>query len=395
MATETLGIPLHLDVVPPGDGWTHEPFGGQVEDGKLYGRGSTDNKGAVVAVYTALKALKDSGFVPRKNVRLILGLDEETGGIGMDKYLDAVGAPDFGFVPDANFPVVNGEMGILHFELARKLSKPGEKGLQLRSIEGGNAPNMVPDRARAVVLDDMGKGYDTLKASIAEYRERTGYKVHGKGIGKAFEITVKGISAHGAHPELGLNAISILMDFLGGLGIANESVREFIDFYNGHIGFDLDGERMGIGFEDTLSGKLVLNAGMIGMDAEAVILSINVRYPVSMTEEQVYNAMLPLIHQYDLGIVKNQAMPPLYFAVDDPLVETLIDIYRENTGDAESAPIVFGGRTFAHILPKGVAFGPSFPDDPDLMHQAEECLELDKLMLSARIYADAIYRLAG
>jgi succinyl-diaminopimelate desuccinylase len=394
-ADETLGIPVHLDVVPPGDGWVHEPFGGQIEDGKIYGRGTTDNKGAVVAVYAAMKALKDSGFIPRKNVRLILGLDEETGWIGMNRYLDAASVPDFGFAPDASFPAVNGEMGILHFELAKKLSKSGEKGIQLRSIGGGNAPNMVPDRARAVVLDDAGKGYDALKLHLAEYRDRTGYKINGKGVGKAFEITVKGISAHGAHPELGLNAISVLMDFLSELGIASESVREFIDFYNEHIGFELDGERMGIGFEDAPSGKLVFNAGMIGMDAEAVILSINVRYPVTMTEAQVYDAMLPLIHQYDLGIVKNQAIAPLYFPVDDPLIETLISIYSENTGDMTHAPITFGGGTFARILPKGVAFGPSFPGDPDLMHQAEECLELDKLMLSARIYADAIYRLAG
>ena len=148
---EVMGILCHLDVVPEGKDWDYEPFGGQVAEGRIYGRGAIDDKGPTVAAYYAMKALKDAGVVPEKKVRLILGLDEESGWKGMDYYLKRVRHPDFGFSPDAEFPAIHGEMGLLIFDLAKKLGKSaaGAKGISLRSVTGGNAPNMVADHARA------------------------------------------------------------------------------------------------------------------------------------------------------------------------------------------------------------------------------------------------------
>ncbi|MDR1028803.1 MAG: dipeptidase PepV [Clostridiales Family XIII bacterium] len=394
-ADEVLGIPVHLDVVPAGGDWSKEPFGAEVADGMICGRGSTDNKNAVAAVYCAMKALKDSGFVPRKSIRLILGLDEETGWSGMEKYLAGVGAPDFGFVPDADFPAINGEKGIIDFELAKKLGKTIEKGLALRSVKGGAAPNMVPDHAAAIVMDEIGRDYAAVKEQIAAYRERTGYKVYGKGVGRAFEISARGVSAHGARPEEGVNAISVLLDFLYELGLANESVRDFLTFYHEHIGFDSDGARMGVGFSDDPSGKLTLNVGLIAMDSEAAILTVNARYPVTMREDSVYEAMLPLIHEYDLGIVKLHSKPPIYFPEDDPFIETLMEVYRENTGDTKHKPFVIGGGTYARAIPNAVAFGPRFPGREELMHRKDERISIDDLMRTTHIYADAIYKLTG
>jgi succinyl-diaminopimelate desuccinylase len=394
-ADQVLGIPVHLDVVPEGSDWSRDPYGGEIVDGRIYGRGTTDNKNAVVAVYCAMKALKDSGFVPKKSVRLILGLDEETGWSGMGKYLDIAGTPDFGFVPDADFPAINGEKGIINFELAKKLQKTNEKGLRVRSIEGGNAPNMVPDHAGAIIMDEINHDYEAVKEKIAAFRARTGHKVYGKGVGRAFKIETHGVSAHAALPETGVNAISILLDFLNELDVANESIRDFIAFYREYIGFETDGTRMGIGFSDAPSGKLTLNVGMIGMDSEAVILTINARYPVTMNETQVYDALLPFVHEHDLGIVKLHSMPPIYFPSDDPFIETLISIYREHTGDRTGQPLVIGGGTYARAIPNAVAFGPQFPGRPDLMHQKDEYTDIDDLMRITHIYADAIYRLTG
>ncbi|MDR2610334.1 MAG: Sapep family Mn(2+)-dependent dipeptidase, partial [Clostridiales Family XIII bacterium] len=154
LASETLGIPVHLDVVPAGNGWSVDPFAAELIGNKMYGRGTTDNKGAVVAVYCAMKALRDAGFMPEKNIRLLLGLDEETGWSGMVKYLEKVPAPDLGFSPDGDFPVINGEKGILDFGIAKKLEKTRDKGIIIRSIEGGVASNSVPDKARAIIMDE-------------------------------------------------------------------------------------------------------------------------------------------------------------------------------------------------------------------------------------------------
>lgn len=391
---EILGILVHLDVVPEGSDWDFPPFGGEIAGGKLYGRGAMDNKGPAVASYFAMKALKSAGFVPEKKVRLILGLDEETKWIGMDKYLQKVKAPTVGFAPDADFPVIHGEKGILIFELAKKIKKVTAKGLELRSFKGGEAANMVADFARVVVRDEQVSTYDKIKEEAAKYRDEYKRKVNVKGVGKSLEITAKGVSAHGAKPEEGLNAISIMMDFLSRFSFSSEDVNEFISFYNGHIGFELDGTGMGCGLSDEASGGLVFNAGLIEIDSEAAILTVNVRYPVTLSDETVYNSMTNILNKYDIGIVKLKHHRPVYFPKDAPLIKELMDIYRKHTGDNNSEPIIIGGGTYARAAENLVAFGCVFPGDKDVNHKKNEYIEIDKMLLMSKIFADAIFSLS-
>ena len=413
-ADETLGIPVHLDVVPAGDGWSFDPWGGEIAEGRMYGRGTLDNKGPVAAVYYAMKALRDSGYLPEKNVRIILGLDEESGWKGMDKYFEKTSPPDFGFTPDANFPVINGEKGLLVFEIAKKLEPSKEHGLFLRSVSGGNAPNMVPDKCRAILIYEdekttkdrkkakaaaanapaaREKAFDLVREAVKQFRERTGDKISCKGAGNALEISTLGVSAHGSIPYKGVNAISIMMDFLSGLPLANESARDFVDFYKVCIGRETDGKSLGVAMRDEPSGSLVVNVGMIDLSREAAILTVNIRHPVTNTEDDVYKALEPILDANGLGVVKQIGLAPLYFAPDDPFIEVLIDVYRENTGDMSSKPIVFGGGTYARSIPRAVAFGPVFPGDEESMHQKDEYISLDRLMTAAQIYADVIFRL--
>ena len=420
-ADETLGIPIHLDVVPAGDGWTKDPWGGEVEDGRIYGRGTTDDKGPTVAAYIAMKALRDSGYVPAKNIRLIVGLDEETGCSGMDEYFKRTALPDFGFSPDAYFPVINGEMGLMVFEIAKKLEVSQGKGLHLRSVKGGSAPNMVPDSCRAVIVFDDGEpaakgrssksakskqkgkttkadaeraaAFEQVRLAAEAFRGRTGRSVTCRGAGKAFEITAHGVSAHGAHPERGLNAISILCEFLSELNLVSESAQSFIDFYRIHIDYELDGNHLGIAMSDAPSGALIVNTGMIDIGTEAAILTVNVRYPVTRNEDDVYEALRPVLDKNSLGVVKISGLDPLYYPPDDQFIQTLMDVYRKHTGDTENGPLVMGGGTYARAIPNAVAFGSAFPDDEDLMHQKDEYIKLDKLIIATHIYADAIREL--
>lgn len=391
---EIMGILCHLDVVPEGKDWDCEPFGGQLKDDKIYGRGAIDDKGPTVAVYYAMKALKDAGVVPEKKVRLILGLDEETGWKGMDYYLKRVKHPDFGFSPDGEFPAINGEMGLLIFDLAKKIAKTpsSAKGVSLRSMTGGNAPNMVADHARAVVKADS---YEAVKDKIAEFRKKTGYQINAKGIGKNLEITTQGISAHGARPGKGLNAISVLMKFFDEISLDNEDVRDFIDFYNNHIGFNLSGELIGCGFEDEPSGKLIFNVGMVNIDGESASVTVNIRYPVTMNDAQVYDSILPVVNKYNLGIVKKEHKAPIYISKDDAMIRTLMDVYKKHTGDVNSEPLVIGGGTYARAVKNTVAFGADFPGEPELAHQKNEYIAVSKLIKCAEIFADAIFELAG
>jgi len=390
-----VGILGHLDIVPAGNDWSFEPFSGEVRDGKILGRGTTDDKGPVIACLYAMKALKDSGYEPEASIRLILGLDEETTWKSLEYYFEREARPDYGFTCDAEFPIINGEKGVITFELARKFAKTSVEGLELRSLKGGFAPNSVADNCRAVLYSPKQEFYADLKEKIAAYREATGFRINCKGVGKSLEVTTVGISAHGAKPEIGLNAISVMLEFLGTINFVNEDVNDFIAFYNKYIGFCLDGEKMGIGLEDEPSGKLTFNVGMAEFSKEAGKYVINIRYPVTFKENDIYDPLDELLTRYNIGLIKKIHKLPVYFPKDSKIITDLMDVYQKNTGDYESQPYVIGGSTYAKATPGIVAYGALFPGDPDLMHQKDECLEIARFEQMTKIYADAIYKLSS
>ena len=392
-APEVMGILCHLDVVPEGNDWDHDPYGADVEDGCIFGRGTLDDKGPTMAAFYAMKALKDCGYKPEKKIRMVLGLDEETGSQGIRYYKEKVKMPDFAIVPDAEFPLVHGEMGILVFELVKKFRKAPKGSLILKKISGGNAPNMVPDKAQAVISGER-EAYAHIKELAAAYALETGRELSVKGRGSSLEITAPGISAHGAFPWKGDNAVSTLMEFLGRLEFGCEDQNDFIAFYNEHIGRDLHGERMGCNLSDEVSGKLIFNAGMLELDENSGHLTINVRYPITLDDEAVYNSMSPVISKYDIGVVKSMNEKPIYFPAEDPAVQLLLSIYRKHTGDMETQPLVIGGGTYARQMENAIAFGAMYPGDPDLMHQKNEFVKIDRLVQTAKIYAETIYRMA-
>lgn len=390
-----VGILGHLDVVPEGADWDFEPYGGEIEDGYLQGRGTMDDKGPVIASFYAMKALKECGFEPAKTVRLILGLDEETNWDGMKYYLECTpDLPDIGFTPDADFPVIRAEKGILTFDIISKFPKSRGKGLELTSITGGTARNAVPDFAKAVVYDTAGGGYSFIKETVAGCAEKNGWDISCRGAGRSLEISVSGKSAHAAKPEQGVNAISILMDFLGRLTFLNDGTADFVDFYNDRIGYDLHGERIGCPLEDEDSGKLTFNVSMVDVDKNTAKLTINVRYPISCTGEQVYSGIMEVLDEYGYGIVKGMEKRPISIDAESELVTTLMEVYQKHTGDTENKPLVIGGGTYARAMDNIVAFGARFPGEPGLGHMKNEKISIDNMVRLAKIYAEAVYELA-
>lgn len=392
-AKETVGILAHLDVVPEGEGWEHGPYAGDIEDGYIFGRGAYDDKGPLTAAFYAMKSLKDAGYVPSKNVKLILGLDEETNWDGMYYYFDRMPRPDFGFTPDADFPVLNGEKGIMSFKIAAKLKRTTVKGLELRKLSGGTAVNMVPANARAVVNDPDLKVYDRIRDMAEQYEMTTGHSLGIHKMGKSLEITAKGKASHGSMPEEGVNAVSILIGFLGQLNFINEDLCTFFDFYNACIGMTTDGSKIGIAMSDEKSGALTMNPGLLEYDGHAVSVTCDVRYPVSHTSDEVYELMIPKLDEYGLGVLKLEDREPFWLDEDSPLIKTFLDCYREETGDMESGPMVIGGGTYARTCDNVVAFGAMFPGDPQLEHQPNERMPLDRFSQIMNIYADAIWRI--
>lgn len=388
---EIMGILAHLDVVPEGEGWATDPYKAELIDGKLYGRGTNDDKGPAVAALYAMRAVMESGAPLKKKVRLIFGLDEETGDWdGMAPYMEAAGEPDFGFTPDADFPAINAEMGILVFNLVKKFKAQPKGGIVLKSVKGGEAYNMVAPSCRAVITAD---NYAPVKKKAEEFHKATGYDIVTKPRGRSLEIITSGVNAHGARPETGLNAISIMMEFLGGLQFENDDVNDFIEFYNKKIGFCLDGEKIDAKISDEVSGNLIWNTGLVSADDKAGSFTVNVRCPVTRSSAEVYERMAPHLDEYSFGIVKTTDMEGLYIPEDDDLIVTLMDVYREHTGDLDAKPLAIGGGTYAKAMKKGVAFGIKFPGEPATEHQKDEYIDIDNMMKGAAIYADVIYRL--
>lgn len=388
--TETLAVLAHIDVVPEGSDWSYDPYGAVIADGKIFGRGTIDDKGPAVAALYAMKVLKDAGVPLKRRIRIIFGTDEESGWGCMKHYFAKMPAPDLGFTPDADFPAIHGEKGILIFDLVKPLTQPwvGE-GIRVLSIKGGNRPNMVPDSCEALVT-----GAEDLGALAAAYGAEHGLRVETEAVESDVRIRFHGVSAHGSLPEKGVNAVSHLIQFLGHLPLASGDMRDFVAAYCHRVGLEYNGQHIGCGFEDADSGKLIFNVGVIDTTAAAVKVTVNIRYPITSSDEAVYGGMAAALAGTGIEIVPDDHMKPIYFPKDHPLIETLMSVYREQTGDVASEPITIGGGTYARAMSNCVAFGPLMPGMPELAHQKNEYIGIDHLIQMTKIYAHALYRLA-
>lgn len=356
---ELVGIPVHLDIVPAGEGWDYTPFGATVtEDGKLVGRGVCDDKGPAVACIFAMRDILEKKIKLNRRVRLIFGQAEENGEwTDMEYYKENEELPVFGFTPDGDFPAIYGEKGILNL----KLAMPGEKS-GIIAARGGNAPNMVADKAQAQV--NIG--------------------------GKTETLCETGKAAHGSMPWDGENAVSKLFRRLEELGVTGGFTR----FYNDLIGFDLHGERIGAGFSDEKSGKLVFNVGLLEANEKECSITVNLRCPVDCTAEQVQSAIEDKCAEYGVSVTRLSWQAPVYMDKDGGVVGALVDVYREFTEDL-TEPQVIGGGTYARAMDNIVAFGPSYPGMELTEHQKNEYIPLNWFLRLREIYFGAIVRLAN
>ncbi|PXV69345.1 succinyl-diaminopimelate desuccinylase [Halanaerobium congolense] len=387
---EILALLCHVDVVPEGSNWTYPPYAAEVHDNKIFGRGTIDDKGPAAAALYAMKIVKDLNIELNKRVRLILGTNEESGMASLVYYFKKEKMPELAFSPDATFPAIHAEKGILDLKFSADFKEENKEGLKLEKIKGGNAANMVPDYAEAVL-----SGIN--KAELEKLLEQIDYEaadLNLEEVGNKLKLVYTGISAHGSMPEEGKNAISYLIKILAELPFAKTKVREFFDFYSKKIGTEYDGASIGCKDQDDVPTALTFNTGVIKGDQNKVEFIVNIRYPVKSNAEKVTADIRNNLNQQLIKVEILKDAEPLYVAKDDPFIQKLMAAYQEFTGD-KSDPIAIGGGTYARLVDKGVAFGPLFPGQPELAHQKDEYIEIDDLVKSAAIYAKAIIDIAG
>lgn len=388
---EMVAVLGHLDVVPEGEGWSFDPFGGEIQDGKIFGRGSMDDKGPTIAALYALAALRDSGLPLKRRIRILFGTNEETGSNDMKYYKSHGGElPVMGFTPDGEYPVINGEKGIINVDFKAEYTQNGP--VILTGISGGDAPNVVPASAAASLRCPA-----ELAAELAaELRNKLAAEC-GDGIActateEGLRIEAAGVSAHGASPELGINAIGLLLAALDQLPLA-EPLAARIHFLSEKLGLETDGTRLGIALSDEPSGKLTFNLGTIQGDETSFAIQINYRYPVTKTYEDCAPALNQTFAEAGFTQTKETHKACLYLSEDSELVQTLLRVYADQTG-LPAIPKSIGGGTYAKAIPNVVAFGPIFPGDEVREHKPNEFIEIDKLMKNAHLLAEALYQLA-
>lgn len=390
---ETVGVLVHVDVVPEGDGWTFPPFSGELHDDKIYGRGSVDDKGPTIAVLFALKALKACGIKLGKKIRVVFGTDEESGFDGIHYYLSKEKAFDVGFTPDAQFPLISGEKGILLYKLSKEIKRNTDGDIHIKSISGGSAPNMVPSFCKATI--SMGNEKSSILTElISEFKQSYGFDIDMEVKDNFMVLNSIGKTAHASTPEEGLNAISIMMLFLSKLKFNDSDVFEVIKTYNEKIGMEYNGESMNCNYYDKMSGELTMNVGLIELKDDKLEIAIDIRYPISFTADEIIKT---LHNEFDgVGINMKQlfAEDPIYFQEDHYLMQKLIKAYQNTTKDQESKPLVIGGTTYARTMKNVIAFGPVFPGEVELAHKSDEYITLENLFRITNIYANALYELS-
>ena len=376
---DALAILAHLDVVPEGDGWKYPPYGAVIENGRMYGRGTSDDTGPAVAALYAMKAVKDVGIPLRRKVRLILGCDEESGWEDIAHYNKVATMPRMGFSPDASYPIINIEKGICRLELHGVLSN---EGLQVIAFNNGERPNVIPGRASALVAGDAAT-VAQAEAAAKKLDIPAEVQLTDKGV----SITVTGISGHAAYPETARNANGEMLLLLRELGVQGD-LRLLAD----KIGLDYKGEGLEISVSDGISGYLTCNLGIIRAGEGGVYATLDIRYPVMTNPDMIIknvSASLP-----GMRVEAMEVKEPHHVPAGSELVQNLLDAYHEVTG-YERKCLYTGGGTYARSLQEGVAFGASFPQDEDLAHQANEYADIEGLYKNIKIFALAIVKLAG
>lgn len=383
---EDIGFWGHLDVVPEGEGWDYPPYEGIMEHGMIIGRGAQDNKGQTIAVLFVMRCIKELEIPLHHNLKLFVGTSEETGMSDLTWFLLQHPAPSFSIIADSNYPVCFGEKGIItaHFT-GPKLSE------NIIDIWGGTAPNVVPEKAGAVLKrsEHISEKLHFLQENIEVKETETEY-----------HLLARGSAGHTAFPQHAVNAIHILTHALCEEGVLSPEDRDILAFCD-QINDDYLGTGLGVNFEDNVSGPLTCVGSMICLQDGAPCITVNIRYPVTGEAEWITGKLQSEAANTGYKLNLERVDPAHYFPEDHPVVNILTNIFNDITG-RDQRPFVLPGGTYSRKLKKAISFGMGFTGEehPDKKgyfrpghggaHGPDESTVIAELLLSIRIYIEGL-----
>ena len=359
-----ISIFAHADVVPAPGEWKYGPFNPVVENNNLYGRGTSDDKGPLIAAFYAAKALYDNSLIKNTRIRFVVGGDEERGSSCLHHYFEVLKKeePTYGFTPDSDFPLIYGEKGITDFHVRKKIVIPNVK-----SIKGGVVTNAVCDKC-LVEMDKDESFISYLEDNNVEFEQTENGLIF---LGKA---------VHGSTPQFGKNAALIALEMLGKFYHVDELSK---------IGSELSdttGKAFDLYSHSELLGDTTYCVGIISYENDELYFTVNFRYNENVKPE-LYKANFD--KHFNVESTMKEPSNPLLFDPKCDLVSTLLKAYRLETNDM-SAPLTSGGGTYAKHAKNTIAFGALFPNRESTMHEIDEYINLDEFYLSSAIYAHAI-----
>lgn len=372
-----IGIYAHGDVVPASGKWDVPPFSakiiGEGKSAKMVSRGTSDDKGPLVAALMAIKLLKDNGLIKDYKVRLVAGGDEERGSSCLKTYFEKLGKKptDYGFTPDADFPLIYGEKGIVRGLFSKLIDLS-----PIIAMNGGSVSNAVCDSFLVTLpkdkkLEEAIKGNKEIDLSEA---------------GEIDILTFKGVSAHGSSPEKGVNAALKAFAFLGTF-YKIAFLKRLSDLL-----FDSKGTSFGGDCHSDIFGDSSWNYGIVNYDGNKHLLTSSIDYRFG--ENADWKKAIKSFEQKtetNVNILSYDSY--LLFDKKSPLVSTLMKSYKRMTHKLFDKPFAIGGGTYAKEAKNCVAYGSAFKDHPGDIHAPNEYIYLDDLYKQIAIYADAIYSL--
>ncbi|NOU74739.1 Sapep family Mn(2+)-dependent dipeptidase [Paenibacillus sp. LMG 31458] len=388
---ELAAVLVHLDTVEEGEGWTSPPFGGLIENGKIIGRGASDNKGpAVVALY-ALKTLMDLGITGNRRLRLIFGTNEESGMKDLDYYFEREQLPDMAFAPDAGYPIFNVEMGNMNVVFSSKQEAASAKPLlPLLSLKGGSMLTLIPETCTASLsLAFLTDGQvENLRHSVNLQANLSAAFV----ADRVLELTAGSELVEGSMTG-SRNAIANMVAFLIAQGL-DTNWDNFLRFLHSKISAETDGQSLGIACSDSVSGGLVVYLRTISCDRKRAEALCNIRYPISYDGAGILSTLDHLARMNGIETEQSRHLLPVYVPETHPVIVRLSRAYKKITGE-EAAMLRMGAGTYARKLRNnGVAFGAGLPGGVDTrVHQADEFIFIDDMMQHAEICLQGMYEL--
>ncbi len=370
---KNITIMAHTDIVPVGTGWEHDPFEVFEAKGVLYGRGVSDDKGPLLSSYYALKLLRDNHLLGDYRVRLLVGGNEESGSRCMEHYFQTLKKeePTLGFSPDADFPLIYAEKGIVNFEVSSDFSMR-----KVKSIHGGIASNSVIEKC------DVLMDYDP---HFVAYLKENKIKCDIEKDGDSMKVSFVGKAAHGSIPHEGINAGIIAITSLAYFYESPE-LSKIALCYNDPFGKGINAYN-----ESKEMGKNSMNVGIIDYENNHFSMIVNFRYVDGVDIEQTMNNIKEVNKPFSIN--EQSRAPLLYYPKDSALVSTLLKVYQEETGDTKTEPLAIGGGTYAKETSNSVAFGLTFPGEEPHMHSPKENIKKNDLFMGIGIYAHAIIEL--